>query len=374
MISKGFINNKCSRKLSLWKIVLCFIVLMVFTGPFLMLVGPAQLREYAYKQLVYQVIAKKVTENERKLSQTEQAERLLFFVQTHLYEPAGEIAPDKHSLDNLIRGHGSCDQQSNALIHLAGKLDIKGRLIFLGGAPHSVCDFFLEGDYRIMDPYYGIVFINEQGKIATFDDIQNRFDKLSSDQLDSLVKQELISREDYYRYFSKPYSVFHTNFDRGKLREAINAILDGYYFIAGEVFAGLFQETFFIIDRTDPYLQARQRHLLFRLDRAIEDYKKLLSNPGIQLRDRERIMFFLGQALWDQKNYSACIDWYEKFNKEFPDSRFLSGVQTYLGDSYVKEQKFSNAMDIFVKNQNIQTPIPAMRKRLEESLSQSGEK
>lgn len=372
MKSKGDIDINRSRKLSLWKIALCFVALIVFTGPLLMLVGPAQLREYAHKQLVYRVIAKKVTEGERKLSQTEQAERLFFFVQTHLFSPAGEGAPDKHSLDNLIRGHAACDQEANAFMHLAGKLGIKGRLLFLGGADHSVCDLFLEGNYRIMDSYYGIVLLNEEGRIATFDDIQNRFDTLSSDQLESLVMQKLLTREDYYKYFSKNYAVFHTNFERGKMREAINAVLDGYYFIAGDVFARLFQETFFLIDRTEPYLQARQRHLAFRLDRAISDYEELLRNPDLQPQDRERIMFFSGQALWDQKNYSACIDWFEKFTKEFPDSRFLSGVQTYLGDSYVKEQNYSKAMEIFVEGRDIQTPMPAMKKRLEVFLSQSG--
>ena len=34
-------------------------------------------------------------------------------------------------------------------------------LLFLQGKPHSVVDLFIDGDYRILDPYFGITFTGE---------------------------------------------------------------------------------------------------------------------------------------------------------------------------------------------------------------------
>jgi hypothetical protein len=82
---------------------------------------------------------------------------------------------DDTAADVLLRGFGVCDQADFAFARLANELDVPGRLLFLrqpdGVSPHSTAELFLSGEWRIFDPFYGMVARAADGEIATRQDL-----------------------------------------------------------------------------------------------------------------------------------------------------------------------------------------------------------
>ena len=100
--------------------ILCVALMVLFVifilAPFLMLLGPDRFRDYIHRELVYEVIVSKLTEGVKR--DREKALILMDFVEAHvLPHPVGSRVIDKHPLNDLIRGMGSCDQMANTLIN-----------------------------------------------------------------------------------------------------------------------------------------------------------------------------------------------------------------------------------------------------------------
>lgn len=345
-------------------VVLSFFIFILI--PFVPLFGPDLLRDYTHKELVYKVITSKLTNDTN--SDREKSLRLFYYVHTHLFIPENEKTMDKHPLNDLVRGIGRCDQQSNTLITLARKANIKGRLIFLRGyekiSHHSVNDLYIDGKFRIFDPLYGYLFITEDNNIATFLDIQDRNIEIKSEQFDAMVffnkDNKYFDANEYFRFYENKYKfeIFRSNFNRDLKRILISGLIDSYYDIFGDLFLVLFQEFYFKLADVDLFLKARLKHLSFRFESAISDYNEIININRNNFLESESL-FFKAQAFWDMGDFNACILTLEKLLKEYPQSRWRTPIYFYLGSSYENIKNINKAKFYYSKIKgNSRTPAP----------------
>lgn len=75
----------------------------------------------------------------------------------------------------LLNGVGTCDEQSDLLLHFAYLNGYRGRLIFLRGedsiSQHSVCEVKIQNKYCLLDPFYGYTFKQAQNQLAGMNDL-----------------------------------------------------------------------------------------------------------------------------------------------------------------------------------------------------------
>ncbi len=344
-----------------WPISVVLFLIFLIVAPFTLLLGPTQLRDYIHRELVYKAIADKVTQGTK--SDKEKALKLSYYVHTHLFTPAGAKVVDMHPMNDLLRGIGWCDQQANTFITLARKVNIKGRLIFLRGydmiSHHSVCDLYLEEEYRIFDPYLGVTFLNEEGKIATFADIQNEDRTVKSKQFEALClfqkDDQLLA--DFFRLFEPTHAptIFRDNFSSDLKRRLLSGLADFYYDVFGNLFLITFQECYFKLADIGPFLKARFEHLAFRFKQAIKSYDKIIDAADDKFRKSES-MFFKGQAFWDGKRYNESITAFNKLLEEFPQTRWKNEIMFYLGDSYENIGKYDMAKVYYSRVSTSGTP------------------
>lgn len=342
-------------------IVLSFFIFILI--PFVPLFGPDLLRDYTHKELVYKVITSKLTNGNS--SDREKSLKLFYYVHTHLFVPENVKTVDKHPLNDLIRGIGRCDQQSNTLITLARKVSIKGRLIFLRGydkvSHHSVSELYVDGKYRIFDPLYGYIFFTDGQNIATFSDIQNKKVEKRSEQFDAMLffNKEL-EANNYLRFYEaiNKFIVFRTNFNKDLKRVLISGLIDFYYDIFGDLFLVSFQEFYFKLVDVDLFLRARLKHLSFRFESAITDYNEIINtNRNNFLKSESR--FFKAQAFWYMEDFNACILTLEKLLKEYSQTRWKTPIYFYLGSSYENIKNVNKAKFYYSKIKgNNTTPAP----------------
>ncbi len=97
-----------------------FLLLLVIILPLSLLLGPTTLREYAIRELVYKVIADKVTKN--ATNDNEKALRLFNYLHYHINTPMRSRASDVNQLHHLVRNVAWCDSQAGTLVALAKKV------------------------------------------------------------------------------------------------------------------------------------------------------------------------------------------------------------------------------------------------------------
>jgi hypothetical protein len=160
------------------KLVICLVISAVFFVwlPLLGLIMPSRINDYMMNELGLQLVYKKATEGCK--SNSSRVAALYQFVTTNVQTPPKSLLPKQiFPFEILIEGTGYCDQQSNLLISLAEKGEIKGNLIFLRGfdhvSHHSVCEIDFDRGYKMFDPLYKRTFQNLKNQLASIQDIQD---------------------------------------------------------------------------------------------------------------------------------------------------------------------------------------------------------
>jgi len=353
-----------------------FILSLIFAIllPFGLLFGSKKLRDFSHKELVYKVIASHVTKQAK--TESEKAISLFNYLHYHLHTPIKMRTTDVDQLHHLIRNVAWCDSQAGTLATLARKVGIDGAWVSLKGfdevSHHSTAVLYIDGKYRMLDPWGGFLFLRQDGKIATLEDIQINHKLLKSSQfgaiklIDHRYKLNKVLGFNRLEYYLKlyeaenPWKINALNF-LGFERNIVSKIIDSYYDILGDDFLILFQELYFIIADTAPLQKARIKHLSFRFKSAINDYKNILHNKDIVKESplllidypvtsheiiTSEIMFFLGQAFWDMKNYEKSIETYNDLLKKFPENRWVGLAYFYLGNSFENLNDTEKAIEI----------------------------
>lgn len=195
-----FSKNKLSLILSGLAIFIIF--------PFITLLLPTRPRDYFCNDMSLQILYKKITEND-----SDDSSRVLsiyhFTTSTMNVPPKSLIPKTLFPFQLLLEGTAYCDQQSNIMLSLAEKGNIKGNLIFLNGfdsvSHHSVCEIIMGREYKMFDPLYKTTFLTPYGNIASIKNIQDSFIRYP-ESMDGLPYF-------YFRLYEKkfPYKICKSN-------------------------------------------------------------------------------------------------------------------------------------------------------------------
>ena len=142
------------------------VLVTALLGPFVSVLASASLRDFLYRELSYIMIADRVIGNERNPENV--AKLLNDFVAENVYPQGGPVL-DTNSWNDLLRGIGWCDQDAWLLGTLLATRDIHGRMLFLTGG-HVVTEVFIDDDWRVFDPYYGLTY-SSGSSLATYRDL-----------------------------------------------------------------------------------------------------------------------------------------------------------------------------------------------------------
>jgi len=332
-------------KMATKKIIILLVITIVsavLIAPFAILFESQKRRTYLHKELIYKVIVSKSTEGLK--TDREKALELLRYVHSHIFVnfPPGldEVVID-HPLHDLILGIVGCDGMANTLIRLARKAGIKGRLIFLRGydssSHHSVCDLYVDGEFKIFDPTFGAVFLDNEGNLASFDDMQKRTDEFKPFYVTNTMQGARRFDNKRYMYFrlyepKHEPEYFRTNFEQNLKRFILSRSVDIYYNIFRDLFLVLHQELYFKLSNLDPFYAARLSHLSSRYESAIIDYDYLINNSKDEFTRMES-RFFKALAFWDMGDHKRSILEFEELLTKDPNTPRLQIVLLYIIDS-----------------------------------------
>lgn len=306
------------------------IVLVVATLalPAASILASPTLRDYLYRQASYQLLADRVAGGETDPGRI--AERMVDYVAESLY-PGGGPVIDTTPWSDLVRGVAWCDQHDMALGTLLAKHGIHARLAFMRdnrmSGPHVMVEVLLDGEWRVFDPYYGLVFRDaRRAGFVTLDDLSlDRsiiYDQPRVRALPAGAKRGLaVMFSSMFPIVNPPvrWDSILSTVDRGPLRSGVSSLVRLGLRWLGPTSAHVFQDLYLlllpdrlaslheVVDGTtrprirsrseDPalflYYRARNYHLYGRTAPAERLYREvLLRYPGSPYA--EKSLFFSG--------------------------------------------------------------------------------
>lgn len=155
-------------------------------------------RHFNYKYLV-----KKITKNAK--SEKEKVIKLFEWTHKNIRKvPEGFPIVDDHILNIIIRGYGTNDQSADVFCMLCEYVGIPAGWVFISPestghkSPTIVVSIVkLGGQWKLFDTYFGNYFTNENGEIASLDDL------IANPNLVNQAKHRpIIKGVEYHRYFS----------------------------------------------------------------------------------------------------------------------------------------------------------------------------
>jgi hypothetical protein len=182
--------------------------------------------QVAYKPLVDSIIQKAENDDQKAM--------LIYkYVADNTNEPQGNQNPKYNcTYDVLTHKTASCDQQVWLLMALLRVEDIDARMVFLRGSDsishHTVAEVDINGKWVMLDPFYSQQYPNNQGKIASVDDIITG----------NIPLRDLYAMPESYRnLFAKqyPYKI-HSDNKLDLPRRFMRTMLWGYQTILGKLF------------------------------------------------------------------------------------------------------------------------------------------
>jgi hypothetical protein len=210
--------------------------------------------------------------------------------------PYGDsVAFIDNAVGSLIRGGAVCDSMTWTLVRLAEQRGIDGRITWLtddnGVSPHTVAELWIDDEWRIFDPYYGVIPRNPDGTIATSEQIA-RGDlgtgsvayRTSENRRIQGYPDELIG----INLFSST-RVFYESAKPGLLTNIRTRVLTDLTAVTWPVIQdlhGLLDREHRYLPRDEmpgdaAYLAARRYHLAHRYERARDLYRQAI-NEGTQ--------------------------------------------------------------------------------------------
>jgi tetratricopeptide (TPR) repeat protein len=382
-------------------LLLILAVALVFTPFFL----PARMQDFAYTELTYTLIAKRLTENAKN---EEQKVLMLYdWIEFNLttINDAKLIAGKRFS--EMLLGVAWCDHQGFVLLEFLNKLKMTGRLRDVQA--HTTTEVLVNGDWCIFDPFLDFVPYNfEKGKFATIEDVR-KMDKqtIYSQKLEASVGMNgLIGTRELIKERFKPNDIRWKN---GKSPCYIDYIVKdmpgpllktivkmGYwlfgdwyvgYWLFGDWYAKIFQEKW--LKRHDgqkdagakrfknygknfnandaaynAFFKARNYHLHFRYDKALVYYSIVIKDYP-KSRWAIEAEYFKALSLFEAGRYKECITFIastgvlEEKNQRYSQIAHVAGlchealgekekaIKNYEASLSRSDQSYTAAKDLF---------------------------
>ena len=355
-----------------WKMFAAIAAVLVLL-PIVAIVASGSLREFVYKELSYRLITDRALRDEADAEHV--ALRLSEFIDENTY-PGGGPALDTNAWNDLVRGIGWCDQVSWMLGTLLSTKNIPGRIVFLDGhtsdtgeaVGHVMAEVYLDGEWRLFDPLYGLVFRTSTGRLATLAELSADWHLVSSQpKVRALPPQARHQLEQFYEaLFTSPtvrdperWSSLLEVRRASRARAMVQTALDMSWRLFGapgayafqDVYLGLLPSRLPALDASesgnrpvlktradDPalflYYRARNYHLYERDDLASRAYEDLIARY-LASGYAEKTSYFLGQVdLQLRRDPAAAVKRFAAFLDKYPQSSWLAVVHRALGAAY----------------------------------------
>jgi hypothetical protein len=273
-------------------------------APVAVLFGPARAREFLYREVAYRAIITRVTAG---LTDDAAITRALFeYVADQQDAPRTYPAIDRTVWDGLVAGTAWCDQQAWSLGTLLARKGVPGTLLMLRGrhvdSHHTVATVFLDGSWRVLDPFWGLTFIQPTGAPATFHDLQHeaRRAELSSGRAEAIARFDPEFFAGYFALFEKdhPPTQWMALTEVHPQRRWLHRVLDAYVSLLGQTGVARFQDVYlwrrFRAGGEDVFWRARHYDLFARDALASEAYRTVVADAATAYR--EDALYFLGRV------------------------------------------------------------------------------
>ncbi len=355
-----------------WKMFAAIAAVLVLM-PVVAIAASGSLREFVYKELSYRLITDRVVRDEASAEQI--TSRLNEFIDENTY-PGGGPVLDTNAWNDLVRGIGWCDQVSWMLGTLLSTKNIPGRIVFLNGhtsdtgeaVGHVMAEVYLDGEWRLFDPLYGLAFRTSTGRLATLAELSANWHLVSSQpKVRALPPQVRHQLEQFYEaLFTDPntrdpvrWAPLLAARRASPSRAMVQSALDVSWRLFGapgaytfqDVYLGLLPSRLPALDASesgnrpvfktrsdDPalflYYRARNYHLYERADLASRAYEDLIARyPASGYA--EKASYFLGQVeLRLRLDPAAAVKRFAAFLNKYPQSAWLAVVHRALGAAY----------------------------------------
>ena len=318
-----------------------FVILLLFLATVFMAFipffwGPARLQDFAYRELTYTLMAKRLTE--KAITEEQKALMVYDWVEFNLTTLTDGKLLDRNPYSDILLGHGWCDQQGFILLTLLDKLKMTGRLRDVQG--HTTTEVLINGDWCIFDPFFDFVPYNfEVGKFVSCEDFR-KMDrkKIYSQKLEAVSGIKNAATPESIKAMFKPNDVrwkdgkgryFQDYIKRDLPRWLVAAIVEKGYRVFGDWYAKIFQEKW--LKRNEgqkdtgeqrfkrygenfkpndaaynAFFKARNYHLHFRYNKAM-DYYDIIIKEHPKSRWAMESEYFKAQALFETGRYKECI-------------------------------------------------------------------
>ncbi|MDD4953664.1 MAG: tetratricopeptide repeat protein [Candidatus Omnitrophica bacterium] len=331
------------------KFFLVFSVILFLSLPFFFFVNK-RLAYYSYKEVVYATIINNIAGRERNPEKI--SFLLLDYFYYNLFTPFGATVVDKDTYNDLIRGIAWCDQRSWGLETFLGKKGINSRMLMTrnpeGASKHTVLEVFIGGKWRFFDPFYGLAIRNDNGDLASYEDICRyphlfylsspmfMFKEVEPDKY--LKVKDYFIKNVFYSQPTEPIIWSNPIPNRDTKHKIITKVLDFYIYLFGNKFSylyqGVYMKYFLPEDKADRmFLKARNYDLFGRYQPAISLYKDFIVDfPGHPAS--EDAFFFLGVAYNKTKDLRLSIDILQTLLDRYPKVKWKRIALYYLGYDY----------------------------------------
>jgi hypothetical protein len=151
------------------------VIVFIYLLPFIAyLLANKNTKQFMFEQVAYKPLVDRLTQG--CTTDSAKAINVYNFVANNCNQPQGNENPKyDNTYDVLTHKTASCDQQVWLLMHLLQLEDIDARMVFLYGydsvSHHTVTEVKINGKWIMLDPFYFHHYSNNQGKIASVDDI-----------------------------------------------------------------------------------------------------------------------------------------------------------------------------------------------------------
>lgn len=342
----------------------CALLLLSILLPWLLAAGPQRIADFVHREAVYASIVDRI--EAKSSTETEFAMALFRFVQDHIFVFPGQSLDQFNlsspPLEYLKLQSGWCDQQGGLLITLAQRKGIDGKLLILEderGTPiHVLSVLRIDDEQRILDPYYGLLFLSPEGQLAPEQKVLKvdyHDHPYVSPQYEGAMlfgskgtKDELSG---ILALLGDPGGITSQELQLDGLRKGVSRFVFLYHALFGDVFLHTLQAVYFSMQQIEDYERARLLQLAGRLDEAVKAYTDLLEHEAdtdrqlsgmIYSASRPRgaklypavVRFSLAQTQWSRGSYRQASQAFENLIEHYPDSGWADVARYFLGDMY----------------------------------------
>ncbi len=329
----------------------------VLLAPVLALWLPDTMAQHAYDEFSFAFIARRV------LPATGTPEQLIQaandYAKRHLWLVDNPVPYDGKPFDYLVEGIGWCDYAAKVFSRLLATRGMHVRYAFLkdaqGSSPHTLAEVYVRGKWRIVDPFFNLIYETESGEWPSLEEVTPdfvgrllqivRLRATTSDAVPNIIDVA-------QRTYPLPQPPQRSD-DFLQDKNLLDWIADAYARLLGRGFACWYQDQYLrrLAAIQDPqqrlWRRARHYHLYGRLEEAERAYHALWEQRPVA-RYAERLPLFLGRLLIRERRFAEAQTVLEEEVTQHPANRW---AQYHLALCYEGAGDRAKAIEHFQRYQ-----------------------